>query len=107
MTDHLIYDPDSNHWVEPTVLGRNPDPLTLCNGCDAAPAAPDSPAGYCERCEADAILGESGLPPELIATMRANRRTASPRCYEHPESPTGYVGSGKPCVHRPAFIPAV
>lgn len=26
------------------------DALTLCNSCDAAPALPDDPAGYCRDC---------------------------------------------------------
>jgi len=29
---------------------RAPDPMTLCNSCDAAPALPTSVAGYCAKC---------------------------------------------------------
>jgi hypothetical protein len=31
-----------------------PDPMTLCNSCDAAAAEPTSAAGYCASCQDDA-----------------------------------------------------
>lgn len=33
------------------------DALSLCNCCDVDPAAADSRAGYCRRCEAAARAG--------------------------------------------------
>jgi hypothetical protein len=41
-----------------------PDPLTICNGCDAAPALPESPAGYCADCEREARESSIDAPDD-------------------------------------------
>ena len=51
-----------------------------------------------------AILRQSGLPADLIAKMESTRTIISERCGLHPESPTGYVGRGKSCEHRPGHV---
>jgi hypothetical protein len=50
------------------------------------------------------ILRQSGLPAELIAKMQRTVSVISERCDRHPESPTGYVGRGKSCEHRPGHV---
>jgi hypothetical protein len=46
------------------------------------------------------VLRASGLPAALIARMEATTSSMAGRCYQHPESPTGYVGAGRWCQHR-------
>jgi len=42
-------------------------------------------------------LGES-----LVAKLERSASITNERCYQHPESPTGYVGSGRWCQHKRA-----
>ena len=51
--------------------------------------------------QTEATLDQSGLPADLIAKMKRSVSVTAERCYLHPESPTGYVGRGKWCQHRP------
>lgn len=51
------------------------DALTTCNGCDAAPADPASPAGYCTDCERIARDPSSTIPLRTAAFIRG----AAPR----------------------------
>ena len=53
------------------------------------------------------ILSESGLPADLIAKMKKVESTVAERCYKHPESPTGFIGRGISCEHRPGHTVVV
>ena len=50
------------------------------------------------------VLRQAGLPAELVAKMERTRSIVSERCNLHPESPTGYVGRGRSCEHRPGHV---
>ena len=54
--------------------------------------------------ETTKVLRASGLPADLINKMERTVSVISERCDLHPESPTGFVGRGKSCEHRPGHV---
>lgn len=50
------------------------------------------------------VLDQSGLSADLIAKMKAATAVSEIRCYQHPESPTGYIGRGHWCEHKRAQL---
>lgn len=55
------------------------DALTICNGCDAAPADP-APAGYCTDCERIARDPSSTIPLRTAAFIRGAVPTLPGEC---------------------------
>lgn len=49
-------------------------------------------------------LKAMGISDALVDAMDRSAQITAPRCYQHPESPTGYVGAGKWCEHKRAAL---
>ena len=52
----------------------------------------------------ETVLRNSDLPTDLIERMSEAAKISGERCYQHPESPTGYVGKGRWCEHKRAVL---
>lgn len=95
--------PDGSKWCWGCYPfpGYTPEGTATEDVLVAPPNAKDVTPALSERDEALDILRQAGLPAQLVATIAATESVQAERCYLHPESPTGYVGKGRTCQHRP------